>query len=276
MPQPGTEFTTYIVGEERAARVIPSLSPRPPGRKDAGMTHDAIIIGAGVIGAATAFELAKLGYRTLTVDANAEAGHGSTSGSCAVIRVHYSTVEGTALAWEAYHYWRDWPEYLETADERGLARFLEMGCLVMKTDQNGQMARHTAICTDLGIPWEDWDADRLTARLPHYRLDRYAPAKRPEDDGFAEPTGGELAGAIWFPTAGYVNDPALSAHNLQRAAEAKGAEFRFNARVTGILTEGGRAAGVRLSDGNEFHAPGGRERGRPRLRPHQRNGGRHR
>ena len=39
-------------------------------------TADAIVIGAGVIGAATAFELAKLGYRTLSVDRNAEVGHG--------------------------------------------------------------------------------------------------------------------------------------------------------------------------------------------------------
>ena len=61
-------------------------------------TADAIIIGAGVIGAATAFELAKLGYKTLSIDRNAEAGHGSTSSSCAIIRVHYSTLDGTALS----------------------------------------------------------------------------------------------------------------------------------------------------------------------------------
>ena len=48
-------------------------------------TADAIITGAGVTGAATAFELAKLGYKTLSVDRNAEAGHGSTSSSCAII-----------------------------------------------------------------------------------------------------------------------------------------------------------------------------------------------
>ena len=218
-------------------------------------TCDAIIIGAGVIGTATAFELAKLGYRTLNVDANAEAGHGSTSGSCAVIRVHYSTVEGTALAWEAYHYWRDWAAYLEVRDERGLAEFLELGCLVMKTEANGQMRRHTDICTQLGIPWEDWDAAQIRARLPHYQFDRFSPAKRPDDPGFAEPTGGALSGAIHFPTAGYVNDPALSSHNLQRAAEAKGAQFRFNARVTEILRADGHVAGVALSDGTELHAP---------------------
>ena len=64
-------------------------------------TADIVIIGAGVIGAATAFELSKLGYKTLSVDRNAEAGHGSTSGSC-VIEVHYSTLEGTAFAYEGY------------------------------------------------------------------------------------------------------------------------------------------------------------------------------
>ena len=36
-------------------------------------TADVIIIGAGVIGAATAFELAKRGYATLSLDRNAEA-----------------------------------------------------------------------------------------------------------------------------------------------------------------------------------------------------------
>lgn len=220
-----------------------------------GHKFDAVVIGAGVIGAATAFELAKRGYRTLTVDSNGEAGHGSTGASCAVIRVHYSTREGTALAWEAYHHWRHWEDYLGTSDERGLATFLEMGCLVMKTEANGQMARHTAIASDLGIPWEDWEADRVRARLPHYRLDRFAPAKRPEDPGFAEPTAGRLEGAIWFPTAGYVTDPALAAHNLQRAAEAHGARFRFNARVVEILSCNGRAAGIRLASGEEIGAP---------------------
>ena len=40
---------------------------------------DVIIIGTGVIGTATAFELAKLGYRTLSLDRNREIGHGSCS-----------------------------------------------------------------------------------------------------------------------------------------------------------------------------------------------------
>ena len=59
---------------------------------------DVIIIGTGVIGSATAFELAKRGYKTLSVDHNRQIGHGSTAGSCAIIRMHYSTFDGTAFA----------------------------------------------------------------------------------------------------------------------------------------------------------------------------------
>jgi sarcosine oxidase subunit beta len=218
-------------------------------------TADVIIIGAGVIGAATAFELAKRGRRTLNLDRNAEAGHGSTSGSCAIIRVHYSTLDGTAFAYEGYHYWRDWGDYLGVRDERGRAPFRQTGCLVFKTEANGQMVRHKAHCGALGIPYEDWDAEQILARLPIFDLARFAPAKRPEDEGFGQPSGGRIEGGVFFPTAGYVTDPALSAHNLQRAAEAHGGRFRFGARVAAILTGGGRVAGVRLADGEELHAP---------------------
>lgn len=216
---------------------------------------DIIIIGAGVIGTATAFELSKLGYRTLSLDRNAESGHGSTSGSCAIIRVHYSTLDGTAFAYEGWHYWRDWKDYLEIPDERGLAQYRETGCLVFKTEANDFMERHKAHCDELGIPYEEWDPVQITERLPIYDLRQFYPARRSNDPGFGEPSGGTLAGGIFFPTAGYVTDPALSSHNLQRAAEAKGATFKFRATAQEILIEGGRVTGVRLVGGEVLHAP---------------------
>ncbi len=60
--------------------------------------YDAIIIGAGIIGGCTGFELAKRGYRTLNVDRLHGAGYGSTAASCAIIRFHYSTPDGVAMA----------------------------------------------------------------------------------------------------------------------------------------------------------------------------------
>ncbi len=72
-----------------------------------GRDYDVIIIGAGVIGCCLALELAKKGYHTLNVDKEPAAGYGSTSASCAVIRTHYSTFDGTALAFEGFHCWNN-------------------------------------------------------------------------------------------------------------------------------------------------------------------------
>lgn len=218
-------------------------------------TADVIIIGAGVIGAAIGYEMAKAGHSTLNIDRNHDAGTGSTAGSCAIIRVHYSTLDGSALAYEGYYDWANWPDYLGVDDEQGLARFVECGCLVMETPANGHMTRHKEICRALNIPFEEWDAKAITDRLPVYNLDSFAPARRIDDPAFGTPNGGHLDGAVFFPTAGYVTDPQLSAHNLRRAAEAHGARFLFNRAVTGILRENGRAAGVTLDDGTTVRAP---------------------
>ena len=218
-------------------------------------TADAIIIGAGVIGAATAFELAKLGWKTLSVDRYARAGYGSTSGSCAIIRMHYSTFDGTAFAYEGYFYWRDWAEYLDAHDPNGLARFREIGCLVMKTEHNGFLVKHMENSRAIDCPFEEWDMAKIRKRLPIYDLKSYAPPKRADEPGFGEPSGGQVEGAVLWPTSGYVTDPALSAQNLAHAAMDKGAVFQMGSIVTRILTGGGRVKGVELASGDELHAP---------------------
>ena len=43
------------------------------------------------------------------------------------------------------------------------------------------------------------------------------------EDGFGETTGGEMTGGVYWPNAGYVTDPALSAQNLADAAKQHGA-----------------------------------------------------
>lgn len=218
-------------------------------------TADAIVIGTGVIGAATAFELAKRGWKVLSVDRNPQAGHGSTSGSCAIIRMHYSTFDGTAFAWEGYHYWRDWADYLEAHDPNGLATFRETGCLVMKTEGNAYLSKHMENSKALDCPFEEWSPATITERLPGYDTQLFHPPKAPDDPGFGAPTGGALRGGVFWPNAGYITDPALSAQNLTAAAAQHGAKVKMGAEVTEILTENGRAAGVRLASGEAIHAP---------------------
>ncbi len=218
-------------------------------------TYDAVVIGAGVIGAAIGLELARMGKKTLNIDKLPAAGYGPTSNSCAIIRVHYSTLDGTALAYDGYFYWKNWEDYLATPDESGHALFHECGCLVMKTQANGHLKNVMRHVEALDIPHEHWGADRIVQEIPMYDLKSYAPAKLMSDPHFGEPAGGTVDGAVMFPTAGYISDPQLSTHNLQRAAEAAGGEFLFNRTVTEITQAGGKVTGVELDDGSAISSP---------------------
>ncbi len=217
-------------------------------------SYDAIVIGAGVIGAAIGLELARAGRRTLNVDALPAAGYGPTSNSCAIIRVHYSTLDGTAMAYDGYFDWKDWPGYLGVADERGHAAFHHCGCLVMKTEQNRYLAPILKNVAALEIPHEHWDAERIRAALPGYDLRTFWPVRRMEDPKFGEPGSGAVEGGVFFPTAGYISDPQLATHNIQRAAEAAGGAFLFNRKVVEIPVAGGRVQGVVLDDGTRLAA----------------------
>lgn len=214
----------------------------------------AAVIGAGVIGCACAFELAKAGYEVTVLDKGSQAGAGSTSNSSAIIRTFYSVFESCALACEGRAHWRDWEAHLGLPPGRPLALYRETGCLVVKAESNGHLENVCAMMDRLGCPYEHVAARDLSRFLPGLDLARYAPAKRPDDPAFALPSGGEIAGAVLFPQAGYVNDPALAAQNLQWAAQAEGASFHFRAEVVAITTREGRVAGLRLADGREIEA----------------------
>jgi len=221
------------------------------------LSADAVVIGAGIIGTAIAFELSKAGRRTICVDRAPKAGYGSTSSSCAIIRVHYSTLEGTAFAFDAYHDWENWSGYLGAAASSELdeARFHETGCLVMKTQGNGYLTKILDNARTLSIPYEEWGEDEITRRLPGYDLRCYAPAKRMDDSDFGEPGSGRIGGGVFFPTAGYISDPQLASQNIQAAAQAVGCRFLFNRSVSEIPSAGGRVQGVVLEDGSRIDAP---------------------
>ncbi|MGH9067340.1 MAG: NAD(P)/FAD-dependent oxidoreductase [Acidimicrobiales bacterium] len=214
---------------------------------------DAVIIGAGVIGSALAFELAKLGYRTLNVDKLPAAGYGSTSSSSAVVRAHYSTRAGVAMAYEGFSYWANWADYLEIGDEAGLASFANCGSVLLKSD-DGLYPKALGHYRDLGVEHEDWDTETLRQAVPYYDLSRFWPPSRPDADAFWAEPAGELPGAVYTPGSGYMSDPQLATHNLQVAAEAKGATFVFRRRVVDLLGDSA-VRGVALDDGEVIEAP---------------------
>ena len=217
--------------------------------------YDAIIIGAGVIGAPIAYELAKKGYKTLTVDKLSDAGLGSTAASCAIIRAHYSTEDGVAFAYEGFHYWMDWENYLGNVnDEKGLAKFMQTGSILLKS-QGHDWRKVQKHYDAVGVKYEEWTLEQIKAAAPPYELDEFWPVRRPEDPKFFDPPTKKLEGALFCPEGGYMSDPALSAHNIMRAAEAHGSEFMFNVEVTDVRAADGRVAGITLKDGTQFDAP---------------------
>ncbi len=217
--------------------------------------YDAIVIGTGIIGGAIGLELAKKGFRTLNVDRLPAAGYGSTSNTCAIIRFHYSTAEGVAMARESYFHWLDWPKYVGHPDERGLARYVNTGCLVIKEEGNCFLEHVIVHLEELGVAYDELGAEKLAAFLPYVDCRQFGPPVSADDPRFGEPTGEAIAGAIYIPESGYINDPQLACHNLQRGCEARGGTFRFNSDVVEILREDGRVAGIKLADGARIDAP---------------------
>ncbi len=218
-------------------------------------TYDAVVIGAGVIGAAIGYELAKKGRRVINIDMLPAAGYGSTSNSCAIIRLYYSTLDGCAMAYDGYHYWKNWSDYLQTPKDEGLAHFNECGTLIMKTKLNDGLRKQLVHLDALDIPYEHWTNEQILERYPFYNVSNFAPAKCLDDPQFGEPTGGEIDGAIMFPRGGYISDPQFATRNIQLAAERVGATFRFNSRVNEIPSSNGKVQGVVLDDGTRIDAP---------------------
>ena len=222
---------------------------------DSSDSYDAVVIGAGVIGAATTLELARRGQRVLCVDKAAAAGAGSTLNSCAIVRFSYSTKPGVLLAWEGLHYWLNWSDHIGVADELGLIEYRQCGQLLLLSDDTDHPQRVRALWQELGIPFQDWSLDDLSRHLPIFDQGSHGPPKLPSDDAFWQEPEQQLTGAIYSPEAGYVNDPQLSVHNLQRAAEASGARFKFKSQVVDILHSPQRITGVTLDDGTTVTAP---------------------
>jgi glycine/D-amino acid oxidase-like deaminating enzyme len=214
---------------------------------------DAIVIGAGVIGSAVAFELARGGRSVIVVDKGPGPGTGSTSSSVSLIRFSYSTLDAVLAAWESAALWNDWEGHLGTVDPDGMVRFIRTGMLIFHTPGNNTQ-RVEALWDEVGIAYELLDSAALAARMPGLDIGQYFPPKRIDDPAFADEATSQMT-AIFEPESGFIDDPMLSAHNLAFAARQHGAEFRFHQEVVGFEQTDGRVSGVLLADGTTLHAP---------------------
>lgn len=215
---------------------------------------DAIIVGGGIIGCAIAYEMAKTGKKVVGVEKNPVAGAGSTANSCAIIRTHYSTLNGAALAKSNYPYWENWPDYLGAVPGEILAEYRQVGCCYTCFDSNNYGVKLEEIANEIGIPYEVWTPAKMRANLPIVNPGNFHPAKSADDPAFGSQDG-EMRYVLFFPKAGFINDPMLSTQNIQSAAMRHGAQFIFGERVVAIDRDKDRVSGVTLQSGRVLEAP---------------------
>ena len=214
-----------------------------------------VVIGAGVVGAAIALELARRGRPTLLLDRNHAPGHGSTAASSAVVRFTYSTVAGTAMAYEGVEYWRTWSDYIGLPDGRPLTRFVQSG-MVFFDDPSGLARQSLPPLDAVGVAYEWWPLEELERRLPTLSTRSWFPPTRPDDPAFFAEPDTRIGGALYTAEAGYVTDPQLAAQNLTDAALAAGAQLRCRSEVVaihrGATPKGDRVIGVELAGGERI------------------------
>ncbi|HSL29821.1 MAG TPA: FAD-dependent oxidoreductase [Anaerolineales bacterium] len=192
-------------------------------------SYDAIIIGAGVMGASIAFNLSRRGLSVLVLERRSSAA-GATGASSGLVRMHYDLEIDSALAWESFHFFSNWRERI--GGECGFRRtgFLQ----IVSPEKNDQLRGNVEMQQRIGIRTEVVTAAEVKKIAPMFRTDDF-----------------ELA--AYEPESGYA-DPVLTTNSFIANAKACGAVLLQDCEVTGIRVHGGKVRGVDSSQGT-FDAP---------------------
>jgi len=193
----------------------------------------ALVIGAGVVGCSVALELRRCGWEVDVLDKNGDAGHGSTSASCGIVRRFYSQPGMIAMAHESASIWADWAGYLGPIDDN-LARFHRPGMLFIPPRIDDATHRTVSEMTRLGIAARVLSADEVAELCPFLETASQHPAKPVDDPEFFEPTGRRIEGAVFEEDAGYVVSPGVATQNLRRAGERESVRFLLNTLAVGV------------------------------------------
>ena len=186
---------------------------------------DVVVIGAGVVGVATAYFLAKSGVSVLVCEKGRVAGEQS-SRNWGWVRQQGRDPAELPIAMEANRIWRG---LAEETGERDLA-FTACGCLYVAGD-SARLAR-----------WEDW---RDVAS--RHQLDSRMLTGREVADLLPD-VNGSWAGGIHTPSDGRA-EPFVAVPALARAARRLGAAVVESCAVRTVETEGGRVAAVHTERG---------------------------
>lgn len=183
---------------------------------------DAIVVGAGIVGAACAAALANDGLRVMVLE-SAVAALGTTAAGMGHLVVMDDSPEQLALTRYSVGLWASQDEALRSASE------LEWCGTVWVAEDEAQMGavrEKQRLYAAHGVSSEMLDERSLHEAEPNLR--------------------GGLAGGLLVPSDGVIYPPAAAVALLEQA-RAHGAEVREQTRVDEIISNGVRCAGETLS-----------------------------
>ena len=188
------------------------------------MSYDAIVVGAGISGAATAYHLAKAGAKTLLIE-RGEPASGGTGKSAAIIRQSYSTPLLVRLARASITMF----ENAQTELGRH-AGFVQDGyCFVVSADMLEGAKKNVAMQKGLGIVNEWSEGPGFAQHLPEMNPDG-------------------VAGIVYEPHGGYA-DPVQATEAYVGGFQKLGGELRARTPVRRLLRDADRVTGVELDGG---------------------------
>ncbi len=196
-------------------------------------TFDTVVVGAGVVGASTAFHLAKWGGGKICVVDRGPVCAGGTAKSCAIVRSHYSVASNTALAVDSIAMFADFAEWLGDADAQ--SGFINSGYLIVAPESDFAEKLKDNLVMQAGTGANTRAVPAAEARELHPLLDL---------DGIA------VIG--YEPDSGYA-DPYLTTTSFIAAARRLGVTVKTDCPVDGLLSDGATVTGVRTAQG-DIHA----------------------
>jgi sarcosine oxidase subunit beta len=197
-------------------------------------TFDAIVIGAGVMGASIAFHLAERGLKVAILERKVTAS-GATGHSSGLVRMHYDLAAESALTFQSYTiYFNNWKERVGGDTSTGLSAscgFVKTGFLqIAKREHEDKLRGNVANQRRIGINTSVISAGDVKKLIPDFITDQFDFAAYEPDSGYADAT--------------------LTTNSFLESAKRNGAKLMQNCEVTAIHTAGGKAVGVGTTQGN--------------------------
>ncbi|RIK31687.1 MAG: hypothetical protein DCC56_05755 [Anaerolineae bacterium] len=193
-------------------------------------TYDAIVIGAGVMGASLAFHFAERGLKTAILERKVSAS-GATGHSSGLVRMHYDLAAESDLTFQSYKiYFNNWKERVG-----GECGFQQTGFLqIAKREHEDKLRGNVANQQKIGINTSVISADEVRRLFPDLQTGHF-------DFGAYE------------PDSGYA-DATLTTNSFLEAAKRNNATLIQNCEVTAVRIANGKIIGVDTTQGS-FDAP---------------------